>query len=452
MKYLLVVFSIAACAETAPAETAPSGDTIDVEVDVGIDVEGEDQVDAAPDTTLTCGQCEAQARTCDEGRVLTCQEVVIPGTSPCLTWVVAQTCNRFEQCVDPQVGCVEAAIEPASFELSVVGAGEGTLVHDLLWDGERGLVVFQTLHNNEPVLGLARFDREGPLGPPRMLEFVGREPRLTAADGEVYLYWRDAASRTFVATVDLSSLLLSETLDVTRHDLGQALHTMPLDDGFGFVQQDTVTSYFGRFFEGGEVVWYDVEARFDWYRPTALAISSNGADLVVWIDQHTDTLSAGHFSEEGEPKGAIGSTPVAGPFVMPALVGLVPTVAAEPGSALVLWSAVTADDRFELFVGHVGQDHLITQVRATGRADTDFGMMAKLVGTDDEGFWVSFVPGDRPSVLALARLDREGQLVSDRILNTVGGGAAVVVGPEVVNCWGVAYEGLRCVIEPATRP
>jgi len=155
-------------------------------------------------------------------------------------------------------------------------------------------------------------------------------------------------------------------------------------------------------------------------------------------------LTSAHFSATGARIGGTVDN------VLPEGAGAVLGLVRDGDGALVVWSGlVAADERGELWVGRLDALGALDRVRATGRADTDFGAFAELAGADDGGLWVAFPPTSDFATLVLARLARDGALLSDRVVNSVGGGKVRVAGGRVANCWGVPYEGVRCAVTPA---
>lgn len=389
---------------------------------------------------ISCDSCELDEERCDADRVTLC--AASASDDACRHWVVIERCDPFEVCESPARGCQERSVEPTAFDVPVPEIGSGVHVHALHWDGASGLAVFQTLRGDQPILGLARFDRQGVSGTPLILGFVGREPRLVDTGG-VKMVWVDGAGRVQLGKVGSGGV--GELGDVTRGGLGGNLFAMPLEGAMALLQQDTERVYLDRVREGEGPRAYDVTPRKGWYRPTAIAVPGGGEagdELVVWVDAARDALNVTRFAADGTRR-AERTFEVDSPFELPAVLGVVP---GRDGGHLVVWSAVESD-RFEVFVGELGPDLELGDVHATGDADLDFGISAALIGHDQDHLWVGFRSRDGVA-LRLAKLDRDARLIAARTLVSTAGGAVVVAGAELVYCWGVDYEGLRCAIEP----
>jgi hypothetical protein len=429
---LLCMLMAWACSD-GPVEVEVDVD-VDVEVDVEVDVDVEAEVEGP-----RCEGCELDAERCDGPRVLRCAELA---SESCTVWVVGERCDVFQVCDAQALRCVERPVEPVGFEVGVAEIGSGVHVLDLLWDGVSGLAVFQTLRGSEPVLGLARFDRDGPVGAPVIRDGVGRTPRLVASGGEIAMVWLDGGGRAQLGSVVTNGL--TDVRDVSRATYAGNLHASWHHQGIVLLQQDSGQVFVDLLAPGRSPRPYELEARLGWYRPTVAVLpDAEHGDLAVWIDAESDTIELGRFSTEGT-RVTRRSWPVGSTFELPAVLGVIPGTG--DASPHVVWSAVTDAERFEVFVGRIGPELELTPVGDTGAVDIDFGLSARLLGHHDDRFWLSFASRDGHS-LRFAELGLDGRLHQARTLLPEGLGAAAVHDNELAFCWGVDFEGLRCRIE-----
>ncbi len=464
LRLLLIAVFVSACSDSdrQPLEQ----DTLEVEDATPDATDADTSGDTAgPSDGLVCDDCTFGERRCDDDRILQCAELAAPVACP--IWIVEERCNRFAECqaVGADVRCEEVTIDPTTFDLQVAQASDGINIDSLIFDGEAGLAAFGTTISEQRVLGLAAFDTNGPVGTPRVFEHVSHDAVLVVSGGRTFLYWSAVGLGAKVAEV-LPTLSLGPTVDATWNQEAANLAAWDVG-GHMLLFQNTIhggqsavagTVSTGTDFADSSVRWLEASPLFDWNRPTLAATALPSGFRAVWFPPIGAALDTTSYSADAEPVGATISNPLDAQVGLefPAMLGLVP----DGSGTLVVWTSIVRDgapdprERLELYVGRLDQAGALSTVGSTGRADTDFGSLATLVGHDSvdgrvTSLWVSFYTNSALDSLVLARVSPAGALQSDQIVSTSRLAVARVADGVSATCWGVSYEGLRCAVVPA---
>lgn len=407
--------------ETTAPDTADALPEVTVPDDIVADI---DPTDIGPAQAPACTTCTPGDRRCEPERLVTCVEVAVaPGAPACNVWAVETRCHRFAECASPELGCVAPTVAPDGFALPVADASDQVLVHDLIWDGSAGLLTFSIARADHRVIGAARFDDRGPIGTPVIFPLDAQEAALAIAGARPYVHWRSGPGQGAIAEVALPALSLGEAIGATAKDIAQNLDLFGGDGGVVLFQTSVsggASAFLGWLgVDAATVVWTDATPRFDWNRATAAATARAGGGFeAVWIDDAAALVHGAY-----DRRGARVREPVANVLddgaENAAMLGLV----RDGDATLAVWSALAGAGRTELWVGHLDSDGHLGSAASTGRDDTDVGAFAELAGVDDDGLWIAFPPDSGTfDAVVLAHVSRDATILSDRLVNTVGGG------------------------------